>query len=110
MMISMRNDCDEEYCCQENAGRSSYCTEYTSGQMTSTDSYGYGSFYFMAKIGTQVSEGNVLIVETCCISKVHELLPAKEVYDENFSKTSQKIVKFFPNVILEIQKKMSAIN
>jgi len=57
MMISMRNDCDEEYCCQENAGRSSYCTEYTSGQVTSTDSYGYGSFYFMAKIGTQVSEG-----------------------------------------------------
>ena len=62
MTISMRNDCHEEYCCRENSGRSSYCTDYTSGQMTSTDSYGYGSFYFMAKIGTQSSEGNVFTI------------------------------------------------
>jgi len=44
MQLLIRNDCDESHCCSEE-----YCTPYTSGQLMSLKTYGYGSFIFHAR-------------------------------------------------------------
>merc|ERR1719204_267558 len=52
LMISMRNDCNAGYCCKNDQ----LCTSYTSGQITSTQTYGHGSFYFLLRIAQQTEE------------------------------------------------------
>ena len=43
LQIQMKNDCQGHKCCVGEM-----CTTYTSGQITSRHSYGYGSFRFLA--------------------------------------------------------------
>jgi len=52
MIISMRNDCSDNSCCDD----STICTSYTSGMMTSKQSYGYGSFQFLLKIESETKD------------------------------------------------------
>ena len=54
MVISMRNDCSDNSCCDD----STICTSYTSGMMTSKQSYGYGSFQFLLKIESETKGTN----------------------------------------------------
>jgi len=46
LRISLRNDCEEDYCCVSET----QCTSYTSGQLTSRNLYGYGTYSFTMKI------------------------------------------------------------
>jgi len=55
LTISMRNDCEDEFCCQDDR----HCTTYTSGQITSEKLYGYGSFHFNLRTGRQTEEYKV---------------------------------------------------
>jgi len=52
LMITMRNDCDEKHCCENDHT----CTDYTSGQLTSTGVYGHGTFYFDLQLNKKVAE------------------------------------------------------
>jgi len=52
LMITMRNDCDEKHCCENEH----HCTSYTSGQLTSQDVYSYGTFDFWVQVDKQVEE------------------------------------------------------
>lgn len=52
LMITMRNDCDEERCCENEH----HCTSYTSGQLTSQDVYSYGTFDFWLQVDKQTEE------------------------------------------------------
>merc|ERR1719354_347376 len=52
LMITMRNDCDEKHCCENDHT----CTDYTSGQLTSTGVYGHGTFYFDLQLNKNVAE------------------------------------------------------
>ena len=45
MQIIMRNDCKGEQCCEAD-----YCTPYSAGHLTSTHTYGYGSYRFLAML------------------------------------------------------------
>ena len=49
VVISLRNDCFEDYCCRNEKE----CTQHTSGQLTSQQTYGYGHFYFLLRISKQ---------------------------------------------------------
>jgi len=46
LLITMRNDCIEDFCCKDET----HCTSYTSGHITSQHSYGYGSFDFDLRV------------------------------------------------------------
>lgn len=46
LKISMRNDCDGSFCCPNE----NHCTDYTSGQITSTRAYSHGAFTFSLQI------------------------------------------------------------
>jgi len=46
LKISMRNDCDGSFCCPTE----NHCTDYTSGQITSTQAYSHGAFTFSFQI------------------------------------------------------------
>jgi len=52
LMITMRNDCDEKHCCENDHT----CTDYTSGQLTSTGVYGHGTFYFDLQLNKKIAE------------------------------------------------------
>merc|ERR1719483_206324 len=52
VIISLRNDCFEDYCCQNEKE----CTKHTSGQLTSKHTYGYGHFYFLLRISKETDE------------------------------------------------------
>jgi len=51
LRISLKNDCEEKYCCPSPVE----CTSYTSGQISSKKAFGYGSFSFMIKINKDVT-------------------------------------------------------
>jgi len=61
MQLLIRNDCDESHCCSAE-----YCTPYTSGQLMSLKTYGYGSFIFHARaISTFVYSNSYHDVWSC---------------------------------------------
>jgi len=45
LQILMKNDCKGKKCCTDDGE----CTKYTGGHLTSTHTYSYGSFYFVAE-------------------------------------------------------------
>jgi len=57
LLITMRNDCEEQkYCCRD----ASECTSYTSGQISSNQMFGYGSYSFMLQPTEQTEEFQIV--------------------------------------------------
>jgi len=76
LLISMRNDCTNDNCCLEKWK----CTSFTSGQISSSKSYGYGSFDFSLHISKEIKDKTSL----------------QHSYDQDWSK-AEDIFKHWPH-------------